>query len=154
MRALIWPLFPRSAWAKAATELAVTIVKDDALASVRLFGVGSTSFGGTKGECAALNVYHLFGVGSAKHCFGGRTVEGANLAPVRSAKRGQSGALTCLARHHGGLLSRCRTSEQRPEQRHHLSCPPTQWLAYPSTTKRLEARAAHSPVVPITTLAG
>ena len=41
--ALLWPLFGRSAWALSATVLAVTTGKGATLASVRFFGVGSSS---------------------------------------------------------------------------------------------------------------
>jgi hypothetical protein len=43
VRALLWPLFARSAWAQSATVLAGTTSEAAALASVRLVGVGSTS---------------------------------------------------------------------------------------------------------------
>ena len=51
-------------------------------------------------------------------------------------------------------MSQRRLSEQRPEQRSHLSCPPPQWLAKPKSTERTEARAPTSSVVPATTVAG
>jgi hypothetical protein len=47
-----------------------------------------------------------------------------------------------------------RTSKHRSDQRPHLSCKPPQWLAVPAPTKRTEARAAPSPVVPSNTDAG
>jgi hypothetical protein len=45
-----------------------------------------------------------------------------------------------------------RPSNQRPEQRPNLSCPPPQWLAEPTPTERKEVIAAPSPVVPTTTV--
>jgi hypothetical protein len=75
-------------------------------------------------------------------------------AHADQANRGQSSDLTCSACHHSGWLSPCRPSQQRPEQSPHLSCLPPQWLAVPTPTKGTEARAATSPVVPATTVAG
>jgi hypothetical protein len=43
VRALIWPLFAWTAWVQSATVVAGTTGEDDALASVPLLGVGSTS---------------------------------------------------------------------------------------------------------------
>jgi hypothetical protein len=43
VRALLWPLFARSAWSQLATVVSDTKGEDAALASVRLSGVGSTS---------------------------------------------------------------------------------------------------------------
>jgi hypothetical protein len=47
-----------------------------------------------------------------------------------------------------------RPSEQKPDQRPYLSCPPTQWLAETTPTDKTEARAAPSTVVPVTTVDG
>jgi hypothetical protein len=65
VRALLWPLFPRSAWDQPATVLT-----------------------GTTGEGAALASVHLVGVGSASHSVAGTTVEGAALASVLSVSVG------------------------------------------------------------------
>jgi hypothetical protein len=70
------------------------------------------------------------------------------------ANTGKSSAVNCRARHHCGLLSQRRPSEQRPEKRPHLSRPPTHWLAEPTQTERTEAREAPSTVVPATTVPG
>jgi hypothetical protein len=43
VRALLWLLFPRSAWAQTATVVAGTTVEGAALASVPSVGVGSAS---------------------------------------------------------------------------------------------------------------
>jgi hypothetical protein len=52
VRALVWPLFARSAWAQPATVVAGTIGEGPALASVRLVGVGSASqCGGGNYKC-------------------------------------------------------------------------------------------------------
>jgi hypothetical protein len=40
-----------------------------------------------------------------------------------------------------------------PELSPDLSCPPPEWLGGPTPTKRTEASAAPSPVVPATTVA-
>jgi hypothetical protein len=58
VRALLRPLFPRSAWARPATVLAGTRDKGAALSSVRAFGVGSASHSGgghdRRGRCSGL----------------------------------------------------------------------------------------------------
>jgi hypothetical protein len=46
VRALLWPLFPRSAWAQPSTVVAVTTGEGAALASVRSVGVSSASHWG------------------------------------------------------------------------------------------------------------
>ena len=51
-------------------------------------------------------------------------------------------------------MSTRRPSQQRPEQRPHLSCLSPQWLAEAMQTERIEARATPSPAVPATTVAG
>jgi hypothetical protein len=43
VRALLWPLFDRSAWDQPTTVVAVTTCDGAALASFRSVGVGSTS---------------------------------------------------------------------------------------------------------------
>jgi hypothetical protein len=43
VRALLWPLFARTAWSQTATVVADTTVEGAALASVRLVGVGSAN---------------------------------------------------------------------------------------------------------------
>jgi hypothetical protein len=70
------------------------------------------------------------------------------------ANRGQSSALTWRPRHPSGWLGPRRPSVQRPEQRPHLSSPQPQWLAGLTPTKRTEARAAPSSVVPASKVAG
>ena len=72
MRALLWPLFDRSAWAQPATVVAVTIVVDADVATVRSVGVGSASHyvGGATVHGAAQNSVRLLGLGSAIHCDG------------------------------------------------------------------------------------
>jgi hypothetical protein len=102
----------------------------------------------------------------------------AGLVHADQANRCQSSALTCRVSHHSGMFGPRLTSEQRPEQRPHqscpspqwlaettptdrtrpeqrphLSCPERQWLAEPTSTQRTEARAATSPVVPATIVA-
>jgi hypothetical protein len=78
----------------------------------------------------------------------------AGCAHADRRRRGQNSALTSRARHHSGLPSQRRPSEQRLEHRTHLTSPPPQWLAEPTPTKRTEARAAPSHVVHATTVAG
>jgi hypothetical protein len=68
--------------------------------------------------------------------------------------RDQRSALTCRARQHSGWLGPGQPSEQRPDQRSQLLCPPTQWMAELKLIKRSKARAAPSPVVPVNTVAG
>jgi hypothetical protein len=77
-----------------------------------------------------------------------------SLGPRRQANRGQSCTLKLSARHHRGFLSPRRPSEQRPQKRPHLSCPPPMWLYETTYIKRTEARAAPSHIVPSTTVAG
>jgi hypothetical protein len=69
VRALLWPVFARSAWAQPASVLAVTVSDGAALASVPSVGVGLASpcGGGTTGESAALSSVRLVGKGSASH---------------------------------------------------------------------------------------
>jgi hypothetical protein len=100
----------------------------------------------------------------------------AGSAHADRANDDQCSALTCRVRHHSDSLSPQRHSEQRPEQRltcrarhqsgwlshayqantdqqrSHLSSPPPQWLAEPTSTEGTEARAAPSTVVPATTV--
>jgi hypothetical protein len=103
----------------------------------------------------------------------------AGSANVDRGNGGQSSAITCRSHHHSGWLGPHRLSEQGPDQRPHLSCPPSewlpeatrrceqrpgqrpqfsypppQWLAEPKPTERTEATAAPSPVVPANTVAG
>jgi sugar phosphate permease len=60
MRALLWFLFVSSAWAQAATVVAVTTVEGAGLASVLLAGVGSVNvLAGTKSEGACCNLFLL-----------------------------------------------------------------------------------------------
>ena len=69
------------------------------------------------------------------------------------ANTGKSSAVNCRARHHCGLLSQRRPSEQRPEQRPQLSSPRPEWLAEAPPIERTEATAAHSSVVRAITVA-
>jgi hypothetical protein len=78
----------------------------------------------------------------------------AGWAHTNQANRGQTSALNFSARLHSCWLSSRRPSEQRPDHRPHLSCPPPQWLAEPRPTEPTEARAAPSPVVPASPVAG
>jgi hypothetical protein len=68
------------------------------------------------------------------------------------ANRGQSIAPNCCARKHSGWLRECRTSDQRSEQRPHLSCPPSQWLSEPTPNMLSDVRVEPSAVVPATTV--
>jgi hypothetical protein len=77
----------------------------------------------------------------------------AGSAHADRANGGQSSALTCRVHHQSGWLSLRRPSEQRPEQRPHLTCLPPQWLTEPKLTERTEARAAPSPDAPATSVA-
>ena len=74
-------------------------------------------------------------------------------ANANRSNRGLSNALNCYVRLHCCCLCP-RCPRQRPDLRHHVSCPPTQWLSEPTQTKRTQGRAAHSPVVATTTVAG
>jgi hypothetical protein len=76
------------------------------------------------------------------------------LAYADQANRGQGSALTCHICHHSGCLGTRRPSDQRPEQRPHLSFQPPQWLAEPTPSKQTVTREGPSPVVPSTTGAG
>jgi hypothetical protein len=66
--------------------------------------------------------------------------------------RDQSSTLNCRVRQKRGWLNQRRPMEQRPERHPHQTCPTPQWLAEPTPTKRSEARAEHSLVVPATTV--
>jgi hypothetical protein len=74
-------------------------------------------------------------------------------AHAKQANRGQSIARTYRSRHHIVGLSPRRPCEQRPKQRPHLSCPPTQRLAESTPTDGADARAAPSLDGPATTVA-
>jgi hypothetical protein len=78
----------------------------------------------------------------------------AGLAHADRANRDHSNDLTFRAGLHIRRRSPRRPSEHRPQQRPHLSCPPRYWLAESMPTERTVARAAFSPGVPATTVAG
>jgi hypothetical protein len=78
----------------------------------------------------------------------------AGWAHAEQANRSQNSAFTCRARRLGFWLSQRRTSDQMPEERSQLSCPPSQWLAGPTLSKRIEAKYSTSPDVPATTVGG
>jgi hypothetical protein len=58
------------------------------------------------------------------------------------ANRGQSSALTSRARRHSGWPSPGLPGDQTPEQRPHLSCTPTPWLADPTPTERKKSHGS------------
>jgi hypothetical protein len=72
VRALLLPLFARSAWAQAERVVAYTKGEGVALTYVRSVAVGSTSHcvGGHDNEGAALATVRSIGVGPAGHCGG------------------------------------------------------------------------------------
>ena len=47
------------------------------------------------------------------------------------ANRSKRSVIICSSRQHSCCLSARRPNKQRPEKRHHLSCPPPQWLTEP-----------------------
>jgi hypothetical protein len=67
--ALLWPLLRWSAWAEAATVVAVSTVEGAPLAFVRSFGLGYVSFvvAGTKCQGATLASVRSVGVGLDSH---------------------------------------------------------------------------------------
>jgi hypothetical protein len=73
VRALLCPLFARSAWAQPAILMAGTKFEGAALASVRFVGVGSASHLMVCTTCdgAAPTSDRFVDVGSASHCGGG-----------------------------------------------------------------------------------
>jgi hypothetical protein len=79
----------------------------------------------------------------------GKTVEGTSLASVRSVGIAQPASVVT-----GTTSEGTAQAFVGPEERPHLSCPPRQWLADPSTTMRTEARPAPSTLVPSSTVAG
>ena len=72
-RALLWPLFARSAWAQPAIVLAGTKVEGAALASISwsAWALPATVLAGTTVEGAPLASVRLFGEASGRHCGGG-----------------------------------------------------------------------------------
>jgi hypothetical protein len=78
MRALLLPLFYRSAWAQPATVVAGTTVDGAALASVRWLGLcqPATVVVGTRVEGASLISVRFIGEGSASHSGGGQDKRG------------------------------------------------------------------------------
>jgi hypothetical protein len=73
MRALLWPLFDRSAWAQPATMAERRTLWDTALASVRSVVVRSASHCGGGHDCCGFDQASVrsIGVGSASHRYGG-----------------------------------------------------------------------------------
>jgi hypothetical protein len=73
VRAMFWPLFPRSAWAQPATVVAGTTGEGLAVASVRLVGVGlaRSELACKSGEGFDLASIRSVGVGTESHCGGG-----------------------------------------------------------------------------------
>jgi hypothetical protein len=70
----------------------------------------------------------------------------AGCAHAEKSNRHKRSALNSRAHNHRDWLSPGLPSEQRPEQRRHLSCPPRQWLPGPTTTDLTEGRPEPSPV--------
>jgi hypothetical protein len=77
----------------------------------------------------------------------------ASRAQADEANSGQISALTIRACHHRGRLSPSRKTQQMPEPRSHMRCPPPQWFAVPTPTKRTEATEAPSYEVHANTVA-
>jgi hypothetical protein len=73
VRALLWPLVARSAWAQTAAVMSGKNDEGAALTSVLLVGVAQPATVETDktGEGAALACVRLVGEGSASHCSGG-----------------------------------------------------------------------------------
>jgi hypothetical protein len=74
VRALLCPLFARSAWDQPETMVEGTTRDGVALASVRLDSMGTDNYseGGQDSQGAALASVPSVGVGSARDCGGGR----------------------------------------------------------------------------------
>jgi hypothetical protein len=85
MRALLWPLFTRSEWAKTATVLAGRTGEGASLPSALSIGVGSGSHcvGGTTCECAPSASVRFFDVAQLATVVTGKTGENDDLASVR-----------------------------------------------------------------------
>jgi hypothetical protein len=66
----------------------------------------------------------------------------AGWAHADQANRGLSSVLNSLARQHSGWKSPRQSSDQRPEQRSQLSCPPPQSLAWPTPSEKKSQRCA------------
>jgi hypothetical protein len=78
----------------------------------------------------------------------------AGSSHVDRADRSQCCAINCRVRLRSCCVSLRRPIEQRPDHRPQLSCPPPLRVAEPTTKERKETRAAHSPFVPTSTVAG
>jgi hypothetical protein len=92
LRALLWPLFPRSAWAQTATVVMDTTVECADLAFFLSVGVSSTAHWGVGDdrEVAALASVRLVGVAKPANVVAGTRGEGVALASVRSVVVGSA----------------------------------------------------------------